>query len=205
MGTVYIVDDDTTFARGVARLVEAAGWVPRVFASAAEFLAYETAAEDEACVLLDVRMPGMRGPDAHRAMLAAGSDLPVIFLTGHGDIPTSVDAIKRGAIDFLEKPVPSPVLIAAIRNAFARHAERRARAGERRSAQERVERLSAREYQVMQHVIAGRMNKQIAADLGISEKTVKVHRGKVMDKMEARSVAMLVDLCRIAGVEPARV
>jgi FixJ family two-component response regulator len=204
MATVYIVDDDATFARGVARLVEAAGWAPRIFASGAEFVAHLHEADEDACVLLDVRMPGLRGPDAHRAMIAAGSALPVIFLTGHGDIPTSVDAIKRGALDFLEKPVRSEVLVASIRNAFARHAERRVRDAERRALQERVKRLSAREHQVMAHVIAGRLNKQIAADLGISEKTVKVHRGKVMEKMEARSVAMLVELCRLAGVEAAR-
>jgi FixJ family two-component response regulator len=204
MATVYIVDDDTTFARGVARLVEAAGWAPRVFASAADFLAHPYDADEAACVLLDVRMPGMRGPEAHRAMIAAGSALPVIFLTGHGDIPTSVDAIKRGALDFLEKPVSSEVLVASIRKALAHHAERRARERERRTIAERVARLSAREREVMEHVIAGRLNKQIAVDLGISEKTVKAHRAKVMEKMEARSVAMLVELCRVAGVEAAR-
>ena len=202
METVYIVDDDASFARGIARLVEAAGWEPRVFGSAGEFLARPHAPEGAACALLDVRMPGMRGPELQRAMIDAGIDFPVIFLTAHGDIATSVDAMKHGAIDFLEKPVPAPVLVAAIRAALARHAEARAREHQRRAIEERIARLSPREREVMGHVIAGRLNKQIASDLGISEKTVKVHRGKVMEKMQAGSVAALVDLCRAAGIAP---
>src|SRR5512147_234030 len=120
--TVYIVDDDVNFARGLARLVDAAGWKAEVFASAAEFLAPGRDPEGgPGCVLLDVRMPGMRGPELYRAMLERRIDLPVIFLTGHGDIPTSVDAMKLGAVDFLEKPVRSERLVAAIRVALERH------------------------------------------------------------------------------------
>ena len=203
MDTVYIVDDDASFARGIARLVEASGWQARVFASAGAFLAHQAPPAGPACALLDVRMPGMRGPELHRAMLAAGIDIPVIFLTAHGDIATSVDAMKHGAADFLEKPVPAKILVAAIRAALARHAAARAQAEERRAIEERIARLSAREHEVMTHVVAGRLNKQIAADLGISEKTVKAHRGKMMEKMQARSVAALVDLCHGAGIAPA--
>lgn len=199
--TVYIVDDDATFARGLARLVGAAGWKAEVFRSAAEFLAPRERQDGElACVLLDVRMPGMKGPDLYRAMLERKIDLPVIFLTGHGDIPTSVDAMKLGAVDFLEKPVPAKQLIGAIRVALARHAESRQRVRERHEIESRLSRLSVREREVMGHVIAGRLNKQIAADLGISLKTVKAHRAKVMEKMEAGSVAALVDICRDAEV-----
>jgi len=200
METVYIVDDDANFARGIARLVQVSGWSVQVFGSAADFLARHQAADGDGCMLLDVRMPGMRGPELQRAMAAAGIEMPVIFLTGHGDIPTSVDAMKQGAVDFLEKPVRAEVLVAAIRQALARHAEARARAAEREALKQRVARLSPREYEVMAHVVAGRLNKQIAAELGISEKTVKVHRGKVMEKMEASSLAALVDLCRAAGI-----
>ena len=203
MDTVYIVDDDASFARGIARLVEAAGWQARVFASAGAFLAESPRGESAACAVLDVRMPGMKGPELQSTMIAAGIDFPVIFLTGHGDVATSVAAMKHGAIDFLEKPVPARVLVAAIRAALARHAEARTREHQRRALEERIARLSPREREVMEHVIAGRLNKQIAADLGIAEKTVKVHRGKVMEKMEAGSVAALVDLCRAAGIEPA--
>jgi FixJ family two-component response regulator len=197
--TVYIVDDDVTFARGMARLVEAAGWTPRTFLSAAEFLAHRHDA-GAACVVLDVRMPGMKGPELHRALLERGVRLPVIFLTGHGDVPTSVDAMKHGAADFLEKPVPSEVLLASIRAALSRDARSRIRDAEQGLLVARLARLSPREREVMRHVVAGRLNKQIAADLGISEKTVKAHRAKVMGKMEARSLAGLVDLCRAAGV-----
>jgi FixJ family two-component response regulator len=200
MQTVYIVDDDPNFARGIARLVEASGWRVEVFASAAQFLARPRESDSAGCILLDVRMPGMRGPELQRAMAAAGIDMPVIFLTGYGDVPTSVAAMKHGAVDFLEKPVRAEVLVAAIRQALARHAEARARASERHALGQRVARLSPREYEVMAQVVAGRLNKQIAADLGISEKTVKAHRGKVMEKMEAPSLAALVDLCRAAGI-----
>jgi FixJ family two-component response regulator len=199
---IYIVDDDATFARGIARLLDAAGWQSRIVTSPAEMLGIEHVADDVACVLLDVRMPGMRGPDLYRAMLARRIDLPVIFLTGHGDVPTSVDAMKMGAADFLEKPVRGEVLIAAVRAALASHAEHRARERKRSAIQERVDRLSPREHEVMLHVISGRLNKQIASDLGISEKTVKVHRANVMGKMEARSLAALVDACGEAGIGP---
>jgi FixJ family two-component response regulator len=200
--SIYIVDDDATFARGIARLLDAAGWQSRIFTSAAELLAAEHVPDRAACVLLDVRMPGMKGPELYRAMLARRIDLPVIFLTGHGDVPTSVDAMKLGAADFLEKPVRGEVLIAAVRTALARHAEHRERERKRRAIEERIARLSRRELEVMLHVISGRLNKQIASDLGISEKTVKAHRANVMDKMQARSVAGLVDACREGGIGP---
>jgi FixJ family two-component response regulator len=203
--TIFIVDDDVTFARGLARLVGAAGWKAEVFTSAGEFLAAGRG-DEPGCVLLDVRMPGMRGPDAYRAMIERRIDLPVIFLTGHGDVPTSVDAMKLGAVDFLEKPVRGEVLVGTIRTALARDAARRESERVRGEAANRVARLSPREREVMAHVITGRLNKQIAADLGISLKTVKAHRARVMEKMDAGSVAALVDLCRTAGVgepEPA--
>jgi FixJ family two-component response regulator len=179
--TIYIVDDDRSFARGLKRLLSAAGLQVSTFSSSAEFLAPGSVPDGApGCVVLDVRMPGMPGPQLHRAMLDRGIDLPVIFLSAHGDIPTTVDAMRMGAVDFLEKPVKGAALI-------ERH----------------LAALSDRERQVLDHVIAGRLNKQIAADLGISLKTVKVHRGRMMEKMDARSVAHLVDMCRTAEVAPA--
>ena len=202
--TVYIVDDDASFARGLARLVDAAGWNAQVFASAAEFLVPgRVNGGNPGCLLLDVRMPGMKGPELYRAMLERRIGLPVIFLTGHGDVPTSVDAMKLGAVDFLEKPVRGDRLVQAIRVALERHATERVREGARLEAGARVALLSRREREVMGHVIAGRLNKQIAADLGISLKTVKAHRAKVMEKMDAKSVPALVDMCRVAGVPAA--
>jgi FixJ family two-component response regulator len=196
---VYIVDDDAMFARGLARLVGAAGWQVEVFRSADEFLG-GVDARNPGCVLLDVRMPGLKGPELYRNMLAREMHLPVIFLTAHGDVPTSVDAMKMGAVDFLEKPVSGDVLVGAIRVAIARGDQERAHERERLEMHTRYERLSRREGEVMQLVIAGRMNKQIAAELGISVKTVKAHRAKVMEKMQARSVPELVAACRTAGV-----
>jgi FixJ family two-component response regulator len=201
METVCIVDDDLNLARALARLVDASGWKARTFASAAEFLAAADVAEaDLGCVVLDVSMPQMRGPELHRAMVEKGMSVPVIFLTAHGDVRMGVDAMKLGACDFLQKPVTAPVLVEAIRAALARHAANRQQDRARREVVERMALLSPREREVMRHVIAGRLNKQIAADLGISVKTVKAHRAKVMEKTDAASVPALIDMCRIAGV-----
>jgi FixJ family two-component response regulator len=199
--TIYIVDDDASFARGLARVVSAAGWKAELFTSADDFLSPGRVREGEpGCVLLDVRMPGMRGPELQRVMIERGIRLPVIFLTGFGDVGTSVDAMKRGAVDFLEKPVRADELAAAIRVALERDRTGRAREAELREIAARIAKLSPREREVMGHVVAGRLNKQIAADLGISLKTVKAHRAKVMEKLDVRSVPALVDLCRAAGL-----
>ena len=200
-GTIFIVDDDATFARGLSRLIRAAGWKPEVYSSAADFLARGRLDDGTCgCVLLDVKMPGMKGPDLYREMLERRMTLPVVFLTGYGDVPTSVDAMKLGAVDFLEKPVSGERLVRAVRVALERHSAGLEQERDRRDVEGRLALLSPREREVMRHVIGGRLNKQIAADLGISLKTVKVHRAKVMEKMRAASVAALVDLCRTAGV-----
>jgi len=184
-------------------LLRSAGWHAEAFASAEEFLAQPPFA-GTGCLILDVRMPNVTGPDLRDRLAASHSMLPIIFLTGHGDVPTGVDAIKKGAVDFLLKPVDDEVLLQAIQRAVDRHRAAQAHARELQSIHERIARLSDRERQVMEHVIAGCLNKQIADALGIAEKTVKIHRGHVMQKMEVNSVAGLVHLCESAGIIPQR-
>jgi RNA polymerase sigma factor (sigma-70 family) len=192
--TVFVVDDDAAVRRGLARLIRSAGLSVETFSSAREFLENSPASRT-GCVVLDVRMPGMTGPELFEQMAEKGLSLPVVFLTGHGDVPTSVRAMKKGAVDFLLKPVDDEAPLQAIRQAVERCASEQEREQERQGIQARLRRLSPREREVMEHVIRGLLNKQIAADLGISEKTVKVHHGRVMAKMEVGSVAELVRLC----------
>jgi FixJ family two-component response regulator len=197
--TVFVVDDDEAVRSSLARLIRVAGWKVETYASAREFLA-RVAFSGTGCVLLDVQMPGVSGPQLHESMYQRGLTLPVVFLTGHGDVPTGVQAMKRGAVDFLLKPLDEEELLAAISQAMERHAREQDRQREWQGVAERLGRLSAREREVMERVIRGSLNKQIAAELGIAEKTVKVHRGRVMDKMEVRSVAELVHLWETAGL-----
>lgn len=149
--------------------------------------------------MLDVRLPGLSGPELQCLLSDRGVALPVVFLTGHGDVPTSVRAMQRGAVDFLSKPVDQEALLGAVRAALQRHAVERARQRQRHGVCARIQRLSGREREFLGHVIRGRLNEQIALDLGISEKTVKVHRPRAMEKMEVRSVAELIQLCGAAG------
>jgi FixJ family two-component response regulator len=196
---VLIVDDDVGVQRSLSRLIRAAGWTAEAFSSAREFME-SLPSFGAACVLLDIRMPGLTGPQLHAWMADKGISLPVVFLTGHGDVPTSVQAMKRGAVDFLLKPVDDQVLLETIRQAFTLHAAEKSREDQQQEIKERHSRLTAREREVMGQVIVGRLNKQIAADLGISLKTVKVHRARAMEKMEVRSVAALVHVCETAGI-----
>ncbi len=192
--TVFVIDDERSVRHALARLLRSAGHRVETFASAEEFLKREQY-EGVGCLVLDVRMPGMTGAELFDRMSEKRLSMPVVFLTGHGDVPTSVRAMKKGAVDFLLKPADDEALLQAIRQAVARHASEQAREQAKQGIQARLQRLSPREREVLEHVIRGRLNKQIAADLGISEKTVKVHRGRVMEKMEVRSVAELVRLC----------
>ena len=198
---VFIIDDSNEVRRSLERLVRSAGLNVETFASAEAFLQRAPYA-GTGCVMLDVRMPGMNGPELHEQLARFDIHLPVVYLTGYGDVPTSVKAMKDGAVDFLLKPVDDVVLLATVSGALARHAAQRASERERRQSQARLERLSLREREVMECVIAGLLNKQIAYDLGISEKTVKAHRGRVMEKVEVRSVAELVRLCEAVGIRP---
>lgn len=196
---VGIVDDDPSVRKGLARLVKGAGYRVEVFASAREFLA-RPQQEDPSCLLLDVRMPGLTGPELQEALGIAGRRMSIVFVSGHGDVVGSVKAMKDGAIDFLTKPVDAQVLLDAIERAVAKaFTAQREQAGAT-DVQGRLKTLTAREAQVFALVVTGMLNKQVAAELGIVEKTVKVHRARVMEKMRAGSLAELVRLADRAGI-----
>ncbi|MFV1993944.1 MAG: response regulator transcription factor [Verrucomicrobiales bacterium] len=199
--TVALLDDDPSVRRSLERLIRAEGFDVAAFDHAQTFL--ESNHQDFSCLVLDVKMPGIDGMDLHSCLGAHGIDLPVIFLTGHGDVPMSVEAMKRGALDFLLKPVDSAGLIRAIRIAVEEGRLRRNARIEAGVVADRVGSLTPRELEVMRHVISGKLNKQVADALGISEKTVKVHRGRVMSKLGVVSVADLVRLSQKANIRPA--
>ena len=199
---VHIVDDEESLRNSLARLLRAYGREAETFASAAAFMASGLSGRT-GCIVLDVHMPGLNGLDLQEALVRARCLMPIIFLTGRGDIPTSVRAMKAGAADFLTKPVDEAVLLGAVEKAFAENERRLGERAQVDAARVRVLSLTERELEVMRHVIAGDLNKQIGGELEIAEKTVKIHRGRVMEKMGVSSVADLVRLCALAGVEPA--
>lgn len=199
---VFVVDDDEAMRDSMAWLLEANGLKVRMFASAAAFLAAYH--EDMAgCLVLDVRMPGMNGLELHERLQALRSTLPVIFVTGHGDVPMAVSALKKGATDFIEKPFNNKEILGLIEQCLAAEREQFSQRRRRAEIGKRLASLTPREREVMELMAAGRLNKQIADDLGISIKTVEVHRGRVMDKMEVRSLAELVQCVMTSPASPA--
>lgn len=201
---VFIVDDDPSVRRALARLVRLAGYRAESFDSARAFLAAADPTNCPACLLLDLQLPDVSGLELQRELNAA---LPIIFITGHGDIGTTVDAMKAGAADFLPKPVSDTVLLDAIGRALERSAQMGECRRELANLRERADRLTPREREVMALVVTGRLNKQVAGDLGIAEKTIKIHRARVMQKMQAASLADLVRLADKIGIgasQPAR-
>jgi FixJ family two-component response regulator len=188
--TVFVVDDDASVRRSLKRLLGSAGYAVETLASAQELLR-RAVPDGPTCVVLDVRMPGMTGPELFERMAAAGFAMPVVFLTGHGDVPTGVRAMKEGAVDFLLKPVDGKKLLVSVKEAVSRDAARL-------DVRSRLRGLSPRERQVLDDVVRGYPNKLTAADLGISEKTVKVHRHRIMEKTGAASLADLVRLADAA-------
>ena len=191
--TVFIVDDDTSFRTALSRLLRAAGHQVKAFASASEFVE-SLPATGSGCVVADLQMPGLSGLDLQAALAGSDNPLPVLFLTGHGDIPTSVHAMRLGAEDFLTKGAPRQTLLDAVNRALARDAHERAERERVEEARARFATLTEREREVLEHVLRGQLNKQIAADLGIHERTVKLHRTAVTSKVGVQSVAELTQL-----------
>ncbi|RLT20417.1 MAG: DNA-binding response regulator [Planctomycetota bacterium] len=199
--TVYVVDDDDSIRRAMTRLFRSAGFLVQTFESAAEFLVAPPA-DGLACLLLDLRLPVISGTELQQKLLQRGIDLPVVMLTGQGDVPSAVLAMKQGAVDFLSKPVDNDVLLNTVRQAVKDLSHRRRQMLDVQEFESRVQSLTSREHEIMLHVITGMLNKQIAARLAITETTVKVHRGRVMEKTCVASLAELVRLCERAGYSP---
>jgi len=199
--TVFLVDDDPSVRRALTRLIKAGGYSVQPFASAREFLeCWDVARGKTACLVLDVRMPGLSGLDLQRELQARNTLLPIIFVTSHGDIPMTVKAMKDGAVDFLPKPVKDSVLLNSIDQALARAELEIGERQEVEKLKKRLDTLTPRERDVMKLVVRGLLNKQIAFELGTVEKTVKVHRARVMEKMEVQSLAELVRIAERSGI-----
>ena len=197
--TVFVVDDEPSVRKSLGRLLKAAGYRVEAFASARDFLQHDPDV-GAGCLVLDVQMPELNGLELQRALTETDRPLPIIFITGHGDIPMSVRAMKGGAVDFLSKPFDAKDLLEAIARALETAQLQSKQRANSADVKRLLARLTPREHEVMLQVITGRPNKQIAATLGTSEKTVKVHRGRVMHKLEVQAVADLVRLCEKAGI-----
>jgi FixJ family two-component response regulator len=198
---VFVVDDDASVREALGRLIRSAGLRVEAFASAEAFLA-RPRADGPACLVLDVRLPDLSGLDLQRRMAEASNEIPIVFITGHGDIPTTVRAMKAGAMEFLTKPLVDGDVLESIRQALARDRATRDHQADTAALRGRYALLTPREAEVMAWVVSGLLNKQIAGELGISEETVKVHRGQVMRKMEADSLADLVRMSGRLGIPP---
>jgi FixJ family two-component response regulator len=199
---VFVVDDDPSIRKSLDRLIKSAGLAVETFATAHEFLERHSH-KGPSCLVLDVKLPDLNGLELQEKLLSQEYAMPIVFITGHGDIPMSVKAMKKGAIDFLSKPFDDKALLDAVQQALQRDSKARTAREERKDIQRRLESLTPREYEILTHVITGMLNKQIAFALNISEKTVKVHRGRVMEKMGVDSVAELVRLTEKVGIKPA--
>jgi FixJ family two-component response regulator len=197
---IYIVDDEADVRKALSRLLRSAGYTTRLFGSAGEFLVSGEARFSAGCIILDLAMPGLNGLELQEHLSTSDCHRPIIFLTGNGDISKSVRAMKAGAVNFLTKPVDDHELLKAVEEALRVDASVRAMWSLRHSAFAKLDTLTPRERQVFEKVVAGRLNKQIAAELGIVEKTIKVHRSRMMRKMNATSVVALVHLASLAGV-----
>ena len=199
---VFAIDDDASVRKGLKRLLRSAGYKSEIFESASDFLERDQHA-GPACVILDVRMPALNGMDLQETLIQRRRDEQLVFITGHGDISMCAQAMKAGAVDFLPKPFRADELLQCVDRALIRSTEQRRRSAEKNEARHLLALLTPREFEVMQFVITGMLNKQIAGELGTAEKTVKVHRGRMMQKLRVSSVAELVRLTEKACLAPA--
>jgi len=199
---VFIVDDDDSVRKALSRLINSVGLNVETFASADDFLKRESH-NGPACLVLDIRMPGLSGLDLQDELVAAGRTLPIIFVSGHGNIPLSVRAMKAGAVDFIEKPFEDQSLLDAINHSLKKDRQAKLEQAELREIQRRVDSLTPREREVFAHVVSGKLNKQIAFKLGTSERTIKAHRARVMKKMQANTLTDLIRLAEKVGPYPA--
>jgi FixJ family two-component response regulator len=197
--TIFLVDDDPGVLKALSRVLRQQGWHVETFASAEAFLA-RSHPTTEGCLVLDVTMPGLDGLALQRTLRETGHMLPIVFVSGHGDIPISVQAIKAGATDFLTKPVHVDVLLAAVRSAIDNDASTRAARADTAKLRARLDSLSPREREILKAVATGRLNKQIAGDLGIVEQTVKFHRAHIMERMQAKTIAELMHMAARLGL-----
>ena len=195
---VYLVDDDPAVRRALSRVLREEGFAVETFESAEAFLAFGD--RPGGCIVLDVTLPGLDGLELQRKLAEAGESLPIVFVTGYGDIPMSVKAIKAGAMDFLTKPVQAQALLSAVRSAIEQHRTTRAANADAVKLRERLASLTPREREVLGALVAGRLNKQIASDLGVVEQTVKFHRARIMERMQARTVAELMHFAAQLGI-----
>lgn len=198
---VFVIDDDPSIRKALSRLLRATGYQSELFSSATDFLA-RSPHPGPSCVIVDVRIPGLNGIKLQETLIQRCRREQLIFITGHGNIPMCAQAMKAGAVDFLPKPFRNSQLLQCVERALARSADEQNRVGERNTARQLLDLLTPREFEVMQLVATGRLNKQIAGELGTTEKTVKVHRGRVMQKLKITSVAELVHLTHKAAVSP---
>jgi FixJ family two-component response regulator len=198
---VFAIDDDTSVRKGLSRLLRSAGYKSEIFESASDFL-LRPPHSGPSCVIVDVQMPGLNGIELQEDLIRRRREEQLVFVTGHGDIPMCAQAMKAGAVDFLRKPFRDDELLQCVQNALIRSAEQRRHSSEKNEARRLFDLLTPREFEVMQLVITGMLNKQIAGELGTAEKTVKVHRGRVMEKLGVTSVAQLVRLAQRAGFAP---
>jgi FixJ family two-component response regulator len=199
--TVFVIDDDASMRRALTYLLQSAGYKVETHSSAEEFLRREHY-DGAGCIILDVQMPGLSGMDLQEKLMRSDYRMPIIFLTGHGELSMGVLAMKKGAIDFLTKPCDDEQLLGAVHSAIEKDMQARGSYEEKQEILRRIDLLTPRENEILRYVIAGMLNKQIAAKLGIAEPTVKIHRGRIMEKLCAESVADLVHLAGKAGIEP---
>jgi FixJ family two-component response regulator len=199
---VFVIDDDRSVRKSLARMLDAAHYAVELFESASEFLAH-AACPGSSCVIVDVQMPGLNGIELQKALIERGREEQLVFITGHGNIPMCAEAMKAGAVDFLPKPFKRKELLESIDRALTRSAEQRHRASEKNQARALIEKLTPREFQVMELVATGLLNKQVGAELGMAVKTVKTHRAHVMRKLGITSVAELMRVLQQAEMTPA--